>query len=309
MHTGPHGRKAVTQPPILPPPASVLDAPVADGVTIQVRRHGNPEGPRLFLSHGTGFATDTYFPFWSLLLDRFDLLLFDFRSHGWNPVSDRRLHNFPTFVSDYQAILRAVEQRFGQKPAAGVFHSMSALTALLFEQKFGGFAGLVLFDPPVMPPGKEPQDLEPMGSRLAAATRRRKERFESRDDYISAIVRNHAFRLLRPGVPALMAETLLRPADDGKGYESRCPREYDAQIFEFTFGWSMQIDFGRVECPVKVIGSDPTMALSFMPSTDLAELSDLDYDFLPDTTHFLQMEEPERCVALTIEALESWGLA
>ena len=89
MHTGPQVRRAVIQSPILPPPASVLDAPVADGVTIQVRRHGNPEGPRLFLSHGTGFATDTYFPFWSLLLDRFDLLLFDFRSHGWNPVSDR----------------------------------------------------------------------------------------------------------------------------------------------------------------------------------------------------------------------------
>ena len=91
-----------------------------------------------------------------------------------------------------------------------------------------------------------------------------------------------------------MAETLLRPADDGEGYELRCPREHEAQIFEFLFGWSMQVDLGRVECPVKVIGSDPTMALSFMPSTDLAELSDLDYDFLPDATHFLQMEEPER---------------
>ena len=295
--------------PPYPPPASVLDVPVADGVTIQVRRHGNPEGPRLFLSHGTGFAADTYFPFWSLLLDRFDLLLFDFRSHGWNPVSDRRMHNIPTFVSDYQTILRAVEQRFGQKPAAGVFHSMSALTALLFEQMFGGFAGLVLFDPPVQPPGKRPEDLEPMSRRFAAMTRRRKERFESRDDYISAIARNPFFGLLRPEVLALMAETLLRSADDGEGYELRCPREHEAQIFEFAFGWSMQVDLGRVECPVKVIGSDPMTALTFMPSTDLAELSDLDYDFLPDATHFLQLEEPEQCVALTIEALESWGLA
>ncbi len=157
----------------LPIPASVLDVPVADGVSIAVRRHGNPSGPRIILSHGCGMAADTYFPFWSLLLDRFDLMLFDFRSHGWNPVSDRGAHNIPTFVSDYAAILRAVAKRFGEKPAAGVFHSLAALTALLHAQAHSGFAGLVLFDPPVCPPGKRPRrggtDRTANGRRYAAA--------------------------------------------------------------------------------------------------------------------------------------------
>ena len=45
-----------------------------DGVPIMLRRHGNPSGPRLVLSHGTGLAIDVYYPFWSLLADRFDFL-------------------------------------------------------------------------------------------------------------------------------------------------------------------------------------------------------------------------------------------
>ena len=42
---------------------------------------------------------------------------------------------------------------------------------------------------------------------------------------------------------------------------------------------------------------------------DLRELIETNYDFLPGTTHFLQLEEPEECAKLTIEFLEERGLA
>ena len=177
----------------VPSPASALDVQVDDSVTIHVRRHGNPAGPRIIMTHGCGRAADTYFPFRKSLLDRYDLLLFDLRSHGWNQVSDQRAHNIRTFVNDYAAILRAVGQRFGENPAAGVFHSVSALIALLFQQMHAGFAGLVLFNPPVCPPGRDSSDMEPITRRLAASTLRRKERFESREEYIECIVGNPAF--------------------------------------------------------------------------------------------------------------------
>ena len=294
----------------VPSPASLLDVQVDDRVTIRVRRHGNPEGPRIMMTHGCGLAADTYFPFWKSLLDRYDLILFDLRSHGWNPVSDQRAHNIHTFANDYAVILRAVGQRFGEKPTAGVFHSVSALIALVCQQMHSGFAGLVLFDPPVCPPGKEAGDMEPVTRHLAASTLRRKDRFESREDYIAAIAGNPAFARLHRDVPGLMAETLLRPAADGEGYELRCPREYEAQIYKWSFGWSMQVDLSRVRCPVKTIGSDPTTNLmAFMPSIDLSELNVLGYDFLPDTTHLRQLETPEHCAALTVEAIETWDLA
>ncbi len=44
---------------------------------------------------------------------------------------------------------------------------------------------------------------------------------------------------------------------------------------------------------------------SFMPTVDLSEILVLDYDFVPDTTHFLQLEEPETCVELMVEFLEA----
>ncbi len=68
------------------------------------------------------------------------------------------------------------------------------------------------------------------------------------------------------------------------------------------------VDFDAVTCPAKVLGADPTVRNSFMPSMDLAELVALDYDFIPETSHFLQLEEPEECAARTLEFLKRHDL-
>ncbi len=290
----------------MPEPSEVLEVQLTNGAKAQVRRHGNPTGPRVVLSHGCGLAADTYLPYWLLLKDSVDLLVFDFRSHGWNLEGEFASLNFPTFVDDYDAILRSIGQRFGERPAVGVFHSMSALTALLYEQKRGGFAGLVLFDPPIQPPGRDPEDLVYISEHMSRSVRRRQDRFESHDDYIVHMDANPASHRLRRGVSALMAETLLRP--DGEGYVLRCPKEYEAQIYEYFYGWSMQIDVKQVKCPIKVVGSDPTTSFSFMPSMDLGQMVRMNYDFLPEATHMLQLEEPEHCVEITLQFLNEIGL-
>ena len=290
----------------VPEPSEVLAVQLTDGATAQVRRHGNTAGPRVILSHGCGLAADTYLPYWSLFKDRVDLLIFDFRSHGWNLEGDLASLNFPTFVDDFDAILRSIGQRFGEKPAVGVFHSMSALTALLFEQKWGRFAGLMLFDPPVQPPGKNPEDLVYIAEHMSRGVPRRRDRFESHDDYIAHIDAIPAYQRLRPGVSALMAETILRP--DGEGYALRCPNEHEARIYEFFYGWSMQIDTKQIKCPIKVVGSDPTTSFTFMPSMNFDELVRMNYDFLPEATHMLQLEEPEHCADITIQFLSEIGL-
>ena len=142
---------------------------MADGALIMLRRHGNAAGPRLVLSHGNGLAADLYYPFWSLFTDRYDIILYDFRSHGWNPVGDRRVHNIPTFVRDSQYLAQAIDARFGEKPKIGIFHSLSALTALLHGIAESAFSALVLFDPPVCPPGRAPEDFEVTGQQLRTA--------------------------------------------------------------------------------------------------------------------------------------------
>ena len=49
-----------------------------DGALIILRRHGNPKGQRIVLSHGSGLSADLYYPFWSLLTDSFDIVIMMF---------------------------------------------------------------------------------------------------------------------------------------------------------------------------------------------------------------------------------------
>ena len=49
-------------------------------------------------------------------------------------------------------------------------------------------------------------------------------------------------------------------------------------------------------CPIKAIGADPTLPFTYLPSFDLSDVATVDYDFLPDATHFLPLEKPVECV-------------
>ncbi len=289
----------------IPEPLAVCEAHGLDGAPIMLRRHGNPEGPRLVLSHANGLSVDSYYPFWSLLSDRFDLVLYDFRNHGWNPVGDLRSHNIPTFVRDNGYVVRAIDREFGDKPKIGVFHSMSAVTAVLQAVAEVGFSALVLFDPPTCANARESQDIRTMASRLAERARKRQDRFEMREQLTERLHRTRAFQRLVPGTADLIARTTLRRlVDGGTGYQLCCPREYEAQVFEQLYSSAEAADIKNLACPTKIIGADPTEPFSFLPSVDFNDMLALDYDFVPETTHFLQLERPEDCIALMLGFLE-----
>ena len=293
----------------IPEPRAIAEVRLADGTVTILRRHGNPSGPRLVLSHGCGLAADLYYPYWSLLADRLDVFVFDLRSHGWNAVSPLRTHNMPTLVDDSRCVLDAIDSSFGPKPSVGVFHSISTIVALVHQQQAPAFAGLVLFDPPINSPGAGLNDMELAGERLARRARRRQRHFDSREDLAEILGQAPAYSLVPPETLSLLAETTLRPAAGG-GYELRCPPRHEAQLFEWYFGFSMQTP-EIIECldiPVKAIGADPTVRFSFLPSMDLSTLAVLDYDFIPHMTHFLQLEAPEECAALTVDFMETQRL-
>ena len=200
----------------LPTPLATAKARMADGTVITLRRHGNPAGPRLVLNNGNGLAADLYYPFWSLLDDRFDIIVHDLRSHGWNAVSNLRTHNIPTFIRDNWDISAAIEAHFGAKPKIGVFHSMATLPALFRGPDDAGFAALVLFDPPICPPGGSPSDLEALLQPSVERARRRKRFFETREEFTEAISRSRFFALIPPETLELFAQTTLRPRPGGR---------------------------------------------------------------------------------------------
>lgn len=295
----------------VPEPVATVDVPLDDGSVAIVRRHGNESGPRMVLSHGNGLAIDLYLPFWSQLLDDFDVFLYDLRNHGWNGLGSRGGHNVPAFIRDQTRILEAIDETFGARPRIGVFHSVSALISLLSlssvlssaEASANRFEALILFDPPVYRPGDSETLFDDLAEQLARRTRNRHTRFESLEEFATLLGYSPNFSRVPRGVLELMARTTLRKSADGEHFELRCPPDYEAQIVEYARSYSGLVNFSDLPCPVKVLGADPTLPFAYLPSLDLVHMETIDYDFLAEATHYLQLEQPSECAATVREYL------
>ena len=77
---------------------------------------------------------------------------------------------------------------------------------------------------------------------------------------------------------------------------------------DYVRGFSPLVDLGALPCPTKIVGADPTLPYAYLPTVDFGHVMTVEYDFLPETTHFLQLEKPEECVAEVREFLEQNGL-
>jgi len=299
----------------LPQPIRILDVVMDDGAIARVRRHGNPAGPRLVLSHGNGLAIDAYFPFWNLLRDRYDLILLDVRNHGENPPHGGSEHDLPHFVSDLEKVLTEVQREFGPKPLAGVFHSLSGLIAIRHALQYPDrWGALVLFDPPIYPREGHPlRDAQQSDKdSLSARARRRTERYPNPADFAKQLVSRAAFKGWRPEAYGLMARATLRPDESAGDWILACPRELEARVFEENRDPSLWEKLADLKAPVKLIGADPTIEGAGPPALICKAISEelpIEYEAIPGTTHFLQMEKPEDCVRAMESFLAKHGLA
>ena len=277
---------------------------MSDGASILLRRLGNPAGLRLVLSHCNGLAVDAYDAFWRLLADRCDLILYDVRNHGRNPVGDLAAHTMAQLIDDTVTIAQGIDRTFGPRPRVGVFHSLTALLCLLPGAEEHGYAALALFDPPVSTDEDSASRLRSMRRKLIERARQRQADFESWEDLADVYRQAPAFRLLRPRAVERLAQATLRERGP-TGFTLCCPPAFEAKIFEESMAWSTRVDFDRIRCRLRVIGGDPMVPFSFLPSVDLKEIAKLDYDFLPDATHFLQLEEPGECALMLRDFLDT----
>lgn len=299
----------------LPTPSMTFDVALDDGANIRMRRHGNPAGVRLLVTHGNGFAADAYFPYWQHFLAEFDVLVFDFRNHGQNQPVVPPHHTYEQLTRDLERVVQAVKSHLDERPTAGLFHSMSARTAMKHAIEIGWrWDALMLFDPPDVPPPGHPlyAAMEMFEKRLTDWARKRRRRFASIAELAEEYRQSRATVRWVDGEHELMARSVLRESPDGDGYELVCDPENEATIYAQAMTlnlWPRAAEFGG---PVKLVGCDPSMKGA--PATGAANQAlgaggGYDYGFVEGAGHLLQVEKPEACARLTLEFLARSGLA
>ena len=299
----------------LPAPTTILDVALDDGAAIRVRRHGKPDGVRLLLSHGNGFATDAYFPYWRNFLAQFDLMVFDFRNHGQNVPVVPPHHTYEQLTQDLERVIQAIKAEFGDRPTAGIFHSMSGRTAMKHALEIAWrWDALVLVDPPNMPPPDHPA-FPPMAAfekRLTAWARSRRRHFASVAELTEEYKQSRATARWVDGAHELMARSVLRGSPNGEGFELVCAPENEAAIYAQAMTLNLWPDADDFDGPVKLIGCDPQVkggpAIA-AANAALGREGGYDYSFVAHTGHLLQIEKPQECVAVTMDFLRDCGLA
>lgn len=296
-----------------PPPAETFDATMTDGATIVLRRHGNPEGPRVALSHGNGMAIEAYYPFWQHMLDGYDVILFDSRNHGRNPADGVDNHTQAQFGQDFETVRTAIDEAFGPRPCAAVFHSLASIASLNQTRHFGErWSPLILIDPPIFPPSGHP--LVPLQTthmkEMDAIAARRPDRFDDPEDLAAVLRSRQAFRRWPEGLHELYAlETLRQTAD---GWTLACPRALEAKIFATNIDPTIWPDVAGLPGDIAIIGADTGLPETGPPALlcqAIAKEHDLPYIMIEDTTHFLQFERGEAAWAAAEKYLKSFGAA
>jgi pimeloyl-ACP methyl ester carboxylesterase len=295
-------------------PIELFHATMTDGARILIRRGGNPNGVRLFLSHGNGFAIDGYRVFWEPLLQQFDVILFDMRNHGRNEPAGADGHNYLQFAKDIGSVFHVVDRRLGHRPSVGVFHSMSGRSAMKHAvQMEWVWDALVLFDPPdVPPPGHEQyESMRTFELRLMEWALQRQDRFASPAELQQSFDSNRAQSRWQVQARADMANAILRPGGEGSYFLS-CRRELEASIYLAALTLDLWPRVSEYAGPVKLIGADP--GLKYAPATAaanraLAADGGYEFEFVPDTGHLLQIERPDACRDVVVSFLQKHSLA
>jgi len=296
------------------PPRDIFTLAMDDGANIVIRRGGNPDGVRLFLSNGNGFAIDGYRVFWEPLLEKFDVVLFDMRNHGRNEPCGADGHHYKQMAKDLGTVFHGVDRRLGHRPSVGVFHSMSARAAMKHAVEVERvWDALVLFDPPNVPPrGHEQYEtMRGFELRLIEWAVGRQDSFSSPEELHEIFAANRAQSRWTPRAREDMAKAILR--SDGTGrYVLTCRRELEASIYLAALTldlWPAAKAFGG---PVKLIGADP--AAKGAPPTGAANRAlalegGYEYEAVPETGHLLQIERPEACREAMLSFLRKLALA
>lgn len=252
-------------------------------------------GDPVVLAHGAGLHGRVWEPLAARLAERFRCLAVDLRGHGGSPLPPRVALDWPGFARD---VLAAVDGLGLDRPF-GVGHSSGATSLLLAEEaRSATFRRLYCFEPVFVP--RSGRDTDGRSRRLAAAARRRRDRFPSREDARAAYRSKPPFEAFAPEALVAYVEHGFDDLDDGT-VGLRCRPETEAAVYETAADHDGLARLHAVSCPVAVAcGSRTDVLTPELAAAVAARLPRGRVEIVDGVGHFGPFEDPA-AVAAAIE--------
>jgi pimeloyl-ACP methyl ester carboxylesterase len=281
----------------------------AEGETTGVR-FGGDGPPDLVFLHATGFNALTYRPILAAVGQHFRVVAIDQRGHGRCPLAaePERFRDWTDYVDDFVTVGARLWGSAPPPVLAG--HSMGGSVALMAAARRPDLADrLVLLDP-VMVPSRlrlltlwlTPLDARIRRMPIARAAARRRRHFGSRTEMLDSYRGRGAFATWKPGFLEAYVDGGTMDMADG-GVALTCAPRWEATTFA-TQRSDIAAAFGRAKCPALLMCGSRQSATR-VSAERLASLKrDLRIETVPETTHFVPMEEPELVRDRLLQALE-----
>jgi len=269
----------------------------------------HPDQPSLLFAHCTGFHARV----WDRIIEAFPhhhTLALDQRGHG---RSDKQLiTTWRTFGDDIAALL----EHLGLRRVIGIGHSVGGHAMTSAAAISTRIARLVLCDPTIAAPDAYVNPKPRMTGEVHPAANRRRF-FSSAQAMHDQLQPKGSYALFEPRMFWDYCQHGLLPAMNG-GFTLACPPEVEASVYAASRSNSAIYDsVAAVDRPVMVLramsrpgrpgafdfASSPTwpgLANAFPNGREL---------HLPDCTHFIPMQMPDRVIEVIADEIAAWTVA
>lgn len=256
--------------------------------------------PRLFFAHANGFTPGAYEPLLQTLRDQCEI-----EAPALKPL---RTGQAPT--GGWQEIAADLAEQLDARPtpAIGVGHSLGAVALLMAAAaQPSRFKRLVLIEPPALPSWAAtllrhaPAAIRQKGA-LAAAARRRNDRWASRDEAFE----QERSRRWFAGVPDAVLSKVIEHGlfEEAGSWRLRFHKEWEARLYETpTSVWPL---LKRPLPPITVLRGASSRVFEATHARRWQAMRPHDPVLtISDAGHLLPLEQPQRVAALIGEALQA----
>jgi pimeloyl-ACP methyl ester carboxylesterase len=258
--------------------------------------------PEMLFFHATGFNALTYGPLFALLPETIAGQAWDLRGHGHSPLSanPKTLTSWDRYAQD---IINVLDTHPHWPPLTLAGHSLGAVIALLVTARRPARVKRVLMiDPPLMPPrwrlyAHIPGVLWLIRNLLPIAARvgKRRNRFPDVDSAFTAYQGRGAFKSWRAEFLHAYLRGGLKKHADGD-WELCCAPAWEQATFA-----AMRHDpwdaYRRITCPLTVLVAAHHSTSAHAIKHIKRNCPKAEIDIIPNTSHFIPMENPELIAA------------